>query len=364
MAVRIMRNSIKRSKVVMYVTFFATVLIWYIFTSPSSLKYEGELENEELTNCTNEFIVDTNVQRNENTNILEECKGMNESFRPLLIENMKIVKEYTFNVSNVLLRQLKLDRNGIDDLSTQTGQKSSIPTFVTGLSDNHYGEFLCFLEMVNKLKNDKYPKLHLVVYNIGLSIKNLITINETCNCTVRNFPFEMYPQHVRHLRGFAWKPIIIQTVLQESDFVMWMDTSIRLKNTDPYFQKAKRYGIQVLTGYGSISLRTHRHLFGALRENPCLFNYPELQAGLVLITRSCLTLTYIMRPWVSCALQYGCMDIPNAENYYDCSNERNISSCHRSDQSVLGIILTRLFNNRRHQFVLGNDFAEVCRGCL
>ena len=87
MTVRIMHNRIKRSKVVMYVTFFATFLVWYIFTSPSSLEYVRELQNEELTTCTNKFIVDTNVQRNENTSILEECKGMNESFRPLLIEN-------------------------------------------------------------------------------------------------------------------------------------------------------------------------------------------------------------------------------------------------------------------------------------
>ena len=144
---------------------------------------------------------------------------------------------------------------------------------------------------------------------------------------------------------------------------MWMDTSIRLKHIDPYFKKAKRYGIQVLHGSGSILVRTHQRLFETLNEKQCMVNYPEIQAGLIIITRSCLTLTYIMRPWVPCALQYECMDIPNAENYYDCTNEWILSSCHRSDQSVLRIILTRLFNQRRHQFIIEQDFGNVCRDC-
>nr|XP_022295650.1 uncharacterized protein LOC111105581 [Crassostrea virginica] len=352
-----------RLMIISCLVFFGSSLLIYNFELPLSVLYKLS-DKAAMPPCTNEFIFDVDIKRNENAKVLEECKDDQQKLSSSITENMKYVSKYVFTAPYILIKQFKLDRNGILYLSTQAKDNAKFPTFVTALSDNHYEESIGFFRMMNTMKRNKYSDLKLIVYNLGLSKNNTIAVEKMCNCSIRNFPFEIFPKHVQHLRGFAWKPLIIQTVLLESDFVLWMDTSIRLNNTDPYFQKAKRYGIQVLTGYGLISVRTHRHLFEALRENPCLFNYPELQAGLVLITRSCLTLTYIMRPWVSCALQYGCMDIPNAENFYDCSNERNISSCHRSDQSVLGIILTRLFNSRRHQFVLGNDFAEVCRGCL
>ena len=156
--------------------------------------------------------------------------------------------------------------------------------------------------MMNRFKKTKYPNLKLVVYNKGLSKVHVVTLQKMCNCDVRYFPFETYPVHMRHSRCFAQKPIIIQTVLHEHDFIMCLDTSIRLRNVDPYFQKAKRYGIQVIQGLGSISVRTHSRLFDTLHR--------------------------------------------------------------RFDQSVLGIILTRLFNDRRHQLIAGPDFAHVCRGCI
>lgn len=190
-----------------------------------------------------------------------------------------------------------------------------------------------------------------MVYNKGLSKVHVVTLQKICNCDVA-FP-------VRNLRGFAWKPIIIQTVLQEHYFIIWLDTSIGWE-----FQKAKRYGIQVIQGDGSISVRTHRRLFDTILENQCLFNYPEVKASGMLITRSSLTLTYIMQHWVSCALQYGYMDFPDAKNDFCNESKWKLSSCHRFDQSVLGIILTSFFNDRRHQLIAGPDFAHVCRGCI
>ena len=347
---------------------FAVVSVYLNITTSLDYNIWGKIvgvrKNEEIIQCAKEFNLDSNVQSNENTKRLGECKANIPGFRSSLRENMNFVSKYKFNVSKSHLHRLMLDIEGIAYLSSQPGQNRKIPTFVTGLSDNHYGEFLGSLRILNEMKRNKYPKMKLIVFELGLSMKNSIKIRQLCNCSIRKFPFEVYPQHVRNLVGFTWKPIIIQTVLQESDFVLWLDSSIRLNNTDPYFQKAKQYGFQGLKGDGSISVRTNHRLFDVLGENPCDFNYPEAQGGLVLIARSCLTLTFIMRPWVSCALEYGCMDFPNSKNYISCKNDWKLSVCHRFDQSVLGIILTRLFNKRRHQLELGQDFARVCRGCL
>ena len=55
-----------------------------------------------------------------------------------------------------------------------------------------------------------------------------------------------------------------------------------------------------------------------------------------------------MRPWVACALHYGCMDFQNSHSLLNCTNESiEPHSCHRFDQSTIGILLTRHFNKKR-----------------
>lgn len=314
--------------------------------------------------CAETFNFDNSTKRNENQQEIKECKRFNGSFELSFKKNAQYVENYTFNVSKAKLKELDLDDAGIKKLSSQKSSGAKIPTFVTAFSDNHFDEFIAVANKLNKLKRTKYPELTLIVYDIGLTKDRVSKVQRMCNCSVRRFPFELYPEHVRNLRGYTWKPIIIQTMLQESDFVMWLDTSIRLKNMEPYFEKAQRLGFQVLYGTGSIAMRTQKRLFEHLHEEPCLFNYEETQTGVVIVSRSCFTLKYIMRPWVACALEFGCMDFPNSKNYLQCVYKWNLSVCHRFEQSTLGIITTRLFNNKRHQFILGYDFTDVCKGCI
>ena len=132
---------------------------------------------------------------------------------------MKQVENYKFIVSRAFLKRLQLlvDREGITELSRRTTKGAKIPTFVTAISENHYKELKGLLRM-NRFQKTKYPNLKLVVYNKGLSKVHVLTLQKICNCDVA-FP-------VRNLRGFAWKTIIIQTVLQEHYFIIWLDTSI------------------------------------------------------------------------------------------------------------------------------------------
>lgn len=347
---------------------YATFVV-YTKTSPwTALKInrfsKWKQSTSSLLQCAETFNFDNSTKRNENQQEIKECKRFNGSFELSFEKNAQYVENYTFNVSKAKLKELDLDEAGIKKLSSQKSSGAKIPTFVTAFSDNHFDEFIAVANKLNKLKRTKYPELTLIVYDIGLTKDRVSKVQRMCNCSVRRFPFELYPEHVRNLRGYTWKPIIIQTMLQESDFVMWLDTSIRLKNMEPYFEKAQRLGFQVLYGDGSIAMRTQKRLFEHLHEEPCLFNYEETQTGVVIVSRSCITLKYIMRPWVACALEFGCMDFPNSKNYLQCVYKWNLSVCHRFEQSTLGIITTRLFNNKRHQFILGYDFTDVCRGCI
>ena len=47
------------------------------------------------------------------------------------------------------------------------------------------------------------------------------------NLEYRKFDFNAYPRHVRNLRNYAWKTLIIQEMLSEFDGTMWFDSSVK-----------------------------------------------------------------------------------------------------------------------------------------
>lgn len=48
------------------------------------------------------------------------------------------------------------------------------------------------------------------------------------------FDYNKYPQHVKNLFNYAFKPIIIQEALQEFGFVFWVDTSFRIRHNKAF----------------------------------------------------------------------------------------------------------------------------------
>ena len=272
------------------------------------------------------------------------CGNFKATFR----ENLDIVRNYRFNVSKELLRNLDLDDAGIRKLSEKRVTKSNEPVFLHAASANHFGESQALFKNIHQKVMPKYKNIKLVFYDIGLKPEQLSLFRKHCRCDIRTFPFDEFPLHVRNIGAYTWKPILIQLLLQEFDFVMWMDSSVRFNGIlDSLFFDALQSGFKTMPGGGDIAVRTHSNTFKVLGEKTCMFVWPGCQGGWVLVKRNKFTLSTIMKPWVSCALQFGCMAQPPP--LYPCDRGRNkpkkeFNSCHRFDQSVLGIILTRLFN--------------------
>lgn len=44
----------------------------------------------------------------------------------------------------------------------------------------------------------------------------------------RKFEFEKYPRHIKNLRNYAWKLLLIGELLSEFEGVMWIDSSMRI----------------------------------------------------------------------------------------------------------------------------------------
>ena len=287
------------------------------------------------------------------------------SFPKDISENIRVVENYRFNVDLKLLRSLHLDKSGIDGLSRTTKFTKSLPVLVTAASENHFREAQALFENIHSRLLPKYRDLKIIFYDLGLYEQSLHLLRKHCKCEVRKFSFEEYPHHVRWLFMYTWKPIIIQQVLKEHPSIMWADASVRFSHPDlkSFYLHENNLGIKLYPGGGSIARRTQLNTFKYLGEKPCMFNVPELEATVIMLKRSKFTLTNIMRPWVSCALSSGCMIQPCSSIRIWCpSGNYDMGCCHRFDQSVLGIILTRLFYYERNMLHIRTDEIKVKRG--
>lgn len=286
-------------------------------------------------------------------------------FYPSFKDNLYKVMNYTFDVDEKYLKLLKLDAAGIKNL-TENDSNSSYPVIATAASSNHYHEIQGLIRDYHRNLLPIYPGMKLIFYDLGMTIQQIIQMNKHCKCEIRRFPFYIFPRHIRIIKGYGWKPLIIQLMLLEFDFVMWADASVRFNGNplDKLFKGANEIGVQAVPGWGSIAVRTNARTFTALGEQACLFDYPEFEATWMAFKRSEFTLTAVMRPWILCALQYGCMDFKKSKIHLRCplGREQKFGSCHRFDQSVIGILLTRLFNYKSHlcQFIV-NGIGDIKR---
>ena len=44
----------------------------------------------------------------------------------------------------------------------------------------------------------------------------LLQLTKVCDCEVISFPFDEFPPHIRIMKGYAWKPLVIQVYIQST----------------------------------------------------------------------------------------------------------------------------------------------------
>ncbi|KAK3598589.1 hypothetical protein CHS0354_009784 [Potamilus streckersoni] len=278
-------------------------------------------------------------------------------------ENKKIVQQYPNGTSVPYLADLGL----LQPYKSMAVPK--LPVFVTGASSNHYLESQAMLRDFHNKILAKYNDVKLIYYDIGLSETERNQVKRYCRCEVRIFPFDKYPVHVRHLTGYTWKVLIIQIVLNEFGYAFWLDASMRFINMNLFSElelKVEKYGISSWDFGYSLAVTIDPDTYHFLREDPCLFvNKPSCGTGGILVKRSSFTLEYIMRPWVSCALTFGCMVNKRSKQMLKCPSfdpkDWTLGACQRYEQAVLSIILWRLYG-RYDVVMFPKGFVESWRG--
>ena len=114
-------------------------------------------------------------------------------------DNSAVIENYTFNVSKSYMKMLNLDNEGIEMLSAQKESKSHPQVVVTEVSANHYGESQGLIKDIHQQLLYFYPKIKLIVYDLGLTKLQLLAMHTYCICEIRMLEFDHYPDHVNYL---------------------------------------------------------------------------------------------------------------------------------------------------------------------
>ena len=158
-----------------------------------------------------------------------------------------------------------------------------------------------------------------------------------------------------------------QILFQEFGHVWWVDSSVRFTTSDleDPLQYLKQTGSLFFTYDKVLSVAKHTVIttFNYFQEHPCPYNeYGEVEAGNIAFYDNHVSRT-IIRQWVSCALIQNCLAPPGSQTGCN-SNSTVAGHCHRYDQSVLSILLRRLYHQQNDYPLVKKPFQiiKVMRG--
>ncbi|XP_053402554.1 uncharacterized protein LOC128557917 [Mercenaria mercenaria] len=282
-----------------------------------------------------------------------------------LEENLKVIQNYPSGDADKYLI--------VNDANNSKHQIiRQIPVFVTAFDYTHYRESEGLFKSLHErfLSNQKYRNdMVIIVYDLGLTSSEAKMVQRNCKCEFRRFPFEYYPPHVRTLRTYSFKPIIVNLLLMEYDFVWWVDTSVRFvtDGIETAIEQAILHRILYRVSpdkqtTGTLIKNTMEATFQFLKESICNFKqFNEVFATSLVFHADRISLAAV-QAWVKCALNEGCIAPYGSQLKHRCDFSNDYEErCHRFDQSVIGIIIRRLFQEQNDNFLQG-DLYHVKRG--
>lgn len=158
-------------------------------------------------------------------------------------------------------------------------------SFVIAMAGNK-GFAFKLIAVVEKIRSMKKGRSYAIVgFDLGFTEeeRSLLTCSTpTLLSELRRFPFQRYPDHVKRLGCYAWKPLIIRELRSEGrGGIIWMDTAVGFQGPSPAtarldfleraLETAERFSGGVLSDrtQGELSRWTH----------PATFSYFEKTYG-------------------------------------------------------------------------------------
>ncbi|XP_060076122.1 uncharacterized protein LOC132555772 [Ylistrum balloti] len=232
---------------------------------------------------------------------------------------------------------------------------SQIPPIVTAISSD---DFWIIQGLIKQLieGNEKGSGLtiKLVVFDIGLYQSELNLLKKHCQCDVRTFDTSVYPQHVADFANKAYRPIIIQLMLEEFGSAIWMDPDVRLQSVSDLtmlkYRSTRNFFLWETSIFTGLISYTSPEMFKYLNEKRCTFiDFGMMDTTTMVFYRTNKTWMGVMKPWLKCAFNKDCITPPTARNS-ECFHYRRPkwTGCHWYDQSAFSIIINRVFQFSTH----------------
>ncbi|XP_076320503.1 uncharacterized protein LOC143230582 isoform X2 [Tachypleus tridentatus] len=231
----------------------------------------------------------------------------------------------------------------------------TLPVIVTAVLPGESEVALVFIKSSEKFM----PEHSLILYGLDLSVREATALQEACNltkCTVRMFEFDYLPSHLHNLKLSAYRPVIIQEVLNKVGAVLWLDVQYTFKKKIPchLLKRAEKNGLVMWKVDHPTSSLTHQKMFDYFQVSQVYYYFHHMVESSHLILYNTETIHYrLMLPWVRCALTLDCI-APIGSQRFGCRfNKKPLyrySGCHRYDMSALNVVLGLMYNFDSHSY--------------
>ncbi|XP_034950984.1 uncharacterized protein [Chelonus insularis] len=294
------------------------------------------------------LFIAVSFQRPSIQNLVTETHKQLKNFQ----ENLKDVEEKRFVTDSKFLALLGLDRQQFTTISLPNSQNVTIVTLIRpGMELNIYG----FIKNVSHF----LPTNNIVVYAVSLNEDALFNLRASCNstkCNVIQFDLNDFPNHAEDDRLHVYRPLVIQAALNTLGNILYMDSNVRLNNTDISKYLLPKYGVLTWQTKHAISTLTHPKMYEYFRASAeSFFFLPLIRASHIIIKNTREIKENIMLPWVQCALTRDCICPIGAQSVgcrFNKKPQYRYSGCHSYDTSALNIVLGLYFNFDESKYII------------
>ena len=220
-------------------------------------------------------------------------------------------------------------------------------TIITGSDTSHFQSLKQLVESIKKYEENS----KLIIYDLGLKIEELNELKKKYNnIQINKFEFNNFPEYIslssQDSGAYAWKPIIIEEVLNSSKgLILWCDAGNMLtRNLNPLKRHLRTIGFYSPLSSENIKKWSHPKTLNQLNFPKNKYHKRNLNAAVVGINYDS-KFKNLVSIWKSSALKKELI-LPEGAN----------SSNHRWDQTLLTLIYYkdfRLLYSLKTHFVFG-----------
>ena len=229
-------------------------------------------------------------------------------------------------------------------------------TVVTGISSNHYAESLDMIGSVHHY----LPNTDLIVYDLGLKLYQVKTLQKLRNTRVVTYDYSKYPRYDIYVPIFmgcySWKVHIMNEVKvnHNHQLFLWLDASARIV-------KPLDNCIKMLTSFPLVAGFKHpyRNIVAFAKNSTVEYlnitresmrGVPGLESGILLFNKSSSTAQFLLEKWSNCAMHRECIcgeGFPPytcfQKLYQSPTDSVEYNGCHRYEQTALSLLVAKYF---------------------